>query len=107
MNWIQACRLDDIPIGRTRTFEVDGERLLLCRVDAERVSAVENLCTHDDGPLGEGSLTGQVIECPRHGARFDVTSGAVVRMPAATPLRIYPTRVTAAGWIEVQWEDSI
>jgi len=55
--------------------------------------AVQDLCTHDDGPLGEGTLVDGQIQCPRHGARFDVKTGAVGRMPAIVPIRVYPVKV--------------
>lgn len=101
MAWTRVCRLDDIPVGTTRPARVDGESLLLCRTGESAVHAVEDSCTHDDGPLDQGELDGCEIECPRHGARFDVTTGAVVRMPAVTPLLTYPARV-ADGWVEIE-----
>ncbi|HWC30577.1 MAG TPA: Rieske 2Fe-2S domain-containing protein, partial [Dehalococcoidia bacterium] len=55
--------------------------------------AVDNLCTHDNGPLGEGTLWNGTIECPRHGARFDVKTGAVKALPAVRPVRTYPVRL--------------
>ncbi len=103
-DWTRVCRLTEIALGGSREAEIDGEELLLCRTGEDIVHAVQNVCTHDDGPLGEADLSGGVIECPRHGARFDVTTGAVLRMPAATPLRTYPARV-ADGWVEVATGD--
>lgn len=103
MGWTRICRLDEIAVGTTRVAEVADERLLLCRVDTERVYAVADVCTHDDAPLDQAGLEGCAIECPRHGARFDVTTGAVLRMPAAFPLPVFPARV-AAGWVEVDAE---
>jgi 3-phenylpropionate/trans-cinnamate dioxygenase ferredoxin subunit len=58
-----------------------------------QVYAVQNLCTHDNGPLGEGELFGYALECPRHGARFDVRTGAVLALPAVRPLRVFKTRL--------------
>ena len=55
--------------------------------------AIEDVCTHDDGPVAEGELYGYEIECPRHGARFDIRTGAVTRMPAVIPVNWFPTRV--------------
>jgi 3-phenylpropionate/trans-cinnamate dioxygenase ferredoxin subunit len=80
----------DLEEGRARVFRVEDLRIALCRVGA-RIYAVEDLCTHDEGPLGEGRLDGFAIECPRHGARFDVRDGKVLRMPAAFPVRTFPT----------------
>ena len=103
MTWTRVCPLAEIPVGATRPAEVAGESVLLCRVDAVSVHAIADVCTHDDGPLDQGELDGRVIECPRHGARFDVTTGAVLRMPAVTPLATFPARV-ADGWVEIDTE---
>ncbi|MBI4425656.1 MAG: non-heme iron oxygenase ferredoxin subunit [Elusimicrobia bacterium] len=75
-----------------RIVEAGGYRVALCNVEG-KFYAVEDVCTHDDGPLGDGTLKGRVLECPRHGGRFDVATGAAVRMPAIVPVRIFPTRV--------------
>ena len=97
--FVRAVPVGHVPVGEVRVVEVEGTRLALCNVEGT-IYAVDDTCTHDDGPLGEGHLDGHAIECPRHGARFDVRSGAVVRMPAAFPIRSYPTRVVD-GTIEV------
>jgi len=88
----RIARESEIPDGEVRVFEVQGTSLAVCRVNGE-LHALEDLCTHDDGPLGEGDLDGYEIECPRHGARFDVRTGAVCRMPAAAPVRVFPVKV--------------
>jgi 3-phenylpropionate/trans-cinnamate dioxygenase ferredoxin subunit len=75
--------------GRAIVYQVEDLRIALCRVGSE-IYAVEDLCTHDDGPLGDGRLDGHAIECPRHGARFDVRDGRVLRMPAAVGVRTFP-----------------
>lgn len=93
---------EDVPEGEARVFEISGVRIALCRVDGA-IHAIEDLCTHDDGPLGEGSLHGCELECPRHGARFDVRTGAATRMPAAAPARTFAVRVEQ-GQILVQVE---
>ncbi|MHB8079513.1 MAG: Rieske (2Fe-2S) protein [Candidatus Krumholzibacteriia bacterium] len=103
MDWTRICRLADIAPGATRAVVVDGERVLVCRVDDSRVFAIEDACTHDDAPLDQAVLEDCAIECPRHGARFDVTTGAVLRMPAASPLPTWPVRVTD-GWVEIALE---
>ena len=86
-----ACT-DAVPDGQVRVFEAGGERIALCNVSGT-FYAIENTCTHDDGPLGEGTLDGVEVVCPRHGARFDVRTGAVLRMPAIQPIRTFPVRV--------------
>jgi 3-phenylpropionate/trans-cinnamate dioxygenase ferredoxin subunit len=90
--FVRVARTDEIPEGEARVFEVGDVSIAVCNVDG-RFHAIENTCTHDDGPLGEGILDGPVIECPRHGARFDVRTGAVLRMPAVAPVRSFTTKV--------------
>ena len=86
----------EIPVGQLKPVEVQGKRLLICRT-ADGFYAVDDTCTHDDGPLADGWLDGNAIECPRHGARFDVTTGKVLCLPAAVPIRSYPVRVEGAN----------
>jgi 3-phenylpropionate/trans-cinnamate dioxygenase ferredoxin subunit len=90
--YVPVARVDDVPPGQARVFEAEGLSLAVSNVEGV-FYAIDNVCTHDDGPLGEGRLYGTAIECPRHGARFDVRTGAVLRMPAAFPVKAYPTRV--------------
>lgn len=92
----------EIVEGEARVFDLGATRIALCRVQG-RVYAIDDICSHDDGPLGEGCLIGFEIECPRHGARFDVRNGAVTRMPAVAPIATYPTTVEG-GRIEVEVE---
>ena len=64
--------------------------------------AIEDVCTHDGGPVAEGELLDGVIECPRHGAQFDVRTGAVRRFPAMGPVTTYPVRIEGDE-IQVEW----
>lgn len=102
MSWHRVCRRGDVPVGGCLTVAAGGESLLVCRTAPNEFHAVEDVCTHDDGPLGEGSLDGCQLECPRHGARFDVRTGAVLRLPAPTPLRTYRVRGADPDWLEVE-----
>jgi nitrite reductase/ring-hydroxylating ferredoxin subunit len=85
--------LDEIDPGTARVVEVQGQSIALCRVEDGELYAIENRCTHDDGPLGEGELDGDRIECPRHGALFDVTTGRAVTLPAIGKVRCYAVSV--------------
>ena len=89
---VAVARTTEIPLGQARTFQVGDLDILVANVGGA-FHAIDNLCSHDDGPLGEGNLHGASIECPRHGARFDVCTGKVLRMPAASPVRTYPVRI--------------
>ncbi|MDB5040359.1 MAG: ferredoxin subunit of nitrite reductase and ring-hydroxylating dioxygenase [Candidatus Eremiobacteraeota bacterium] len=82
----------DVPPGTAKRVEVDGVEVLLCNYDGN-LYAVEDVCTHDGGPLDQGVLEGCVIECPRHGATFDVRTGEALSLPAIEPLPTYRVRV--------------
>jgi 3-phenylpropionate/trans-cinnamate dioxygenase ferredoxin subunit len=87
-----VCAADEIAPGQAREFDVGEWRVLVCNVGGE-LYAVEDVCPHDRGPLGEGRLRGATIECPRHGARFDVRDGSVKAPPAVRPVPCLPVRV--------------
>ena len=87
-----TARRDEIPPGTTKRVEVDGEAVLLCNVGGE-LYAVEDVCTHDGGPLDQGELQDCRIMCPRHGALFDVTTGTALTLPAVVPLATYRVRI--------------
>ena len=98
--YVRVASLDEVSLGGTvRVTPRRGEHVLLCNVGGS-IYAVRDVCTHDGGILGFGDLDDGVIECPRHGARFDVATGKVVAPPAAAPIRTYPVRVQD-GQIEV------
>ena len=79
--------LRSIGAGRSK-----DTRLTLANV-AGTIFAIDDTCTHRGCSLGDGKLDGSTIQCACHGSRFDVTSGAVVRGPAETPVRSYPVQV--------------
>ncbi len=92
MAFVRIAHINEIPVGQVKPVAVQGKRLLICHT-AQGFFAVDDTCTHDDGPLAEGWLDGNAIECPRHGARFDVTTGKVLCLPAAVPIRSSPVHV--------------
>jgi 3-phenylpropionate/trans-cinnamate dioxygenase ferredoxin subunit len=90
--FVAIVEADLVPPGQVKVVTHAGRRYAVGNVDGE-FHVVDDTCSHDDGPLGEGELEGFEVICPRHGARFDVRSGAVLSMPAAFPIRAYETRV--------------
>ncbi len=90
--FVTVARVEEIPAGQMKYVDVRGVPVALCNVEGH-MFAVGNLCTHDDGPLSGGSLDGYAIECPRHGARFDVRNGRVLCLPAAVPIPSYPVKI--------------
>ncbi len=91
-DFIKVAETGDIPVGRAKVVVVGDRRIALCNVDGQ-FFAIDDLCTHDGGPLDQGELEGDVIECPRHGAHFNVRTGKVLALPAVKPLNTYPLRV--------------
>jgi len=89
---VVIARVEDVPAGTVKTVEARGKRLALCNYEGA-FYAIDDECTHDRGPLDQGELVGQEIECPRHGARFDVMTGRPTRLPAVRPVRTYPVTV--------------
>jgi 3-phenylpropionate/trans-cinnamate dioxygenase ferredoxin component len=83
----------DVDPGTVRVVEVDGRSLAVGLTEDGEWGAIDNVCTHDGGVLGEGELDGDAVECPRHGGRFDLFSGRVVALPPVRPVRAYATRV--------------
>jgi len=92
MAFAKAANVREIAPGRVKVVEVQDEDVALCNVNGE-IYAVANVCTHDGGPLGEGHLLGDEIECPRHGARFNVRTGQVKSLPAIIPIPIFKVKI--------------
>jgi len=88
-DWVEVGATSEVAEGKAHAFGVPEGRIAVARVEGQ-LYAVQDLCSHDDGPLGAGELDGYAIVCPRHGARFDVRTGAVLRMPAIMPIRTFP-----------------
>lgn len=87
-----VAKLSEIPPGATKRVEVDGQEILLCNCDGE-IYAIEDVCTHDGGPLDQGEFQDCRIICPRHGAMFDIKTGAALTLPAVIPLETYKVRI--------------
>jgi len=92
MTFIPVGRTAETPPGTISVHEVNGVRIALCNVNG-RFYAIDDVCTHDGGPLDQGELEGNLVECPRHGARFDVTDGRAVTLPAVRPVKTYKVQV--------------
>jgi 3-phenylpropionate/trans-cinnamate dioxygenase ferredoxin subunit len=75
----------ELPVGGKLLVDVQGRAIALFNVAGEYF-AIDDVCTHDGGPLAEGELEGCEIQCPRHGARFDVRTGKPLCLPAFEPV---------------------
>lgn len=90
--FVTVAQVADTPPGTISVHDVNGTRIALCNVNG-RFYAIDDVCTHDGGPLDQGELQGELVECPRHGAKFDVTSGRAVVLPAVRPVKTYAVQV--------------
>jgi len=85
-----------VPAGEVRVLSCGGRALAVANLDGE-LYAIDNVCTHDGGPLGEGQLRNGRIICPRHGAAFDPKTGRALTLPAVRSVQTYPTTIEADG----------
>lgn len=90
--FIPVAKVTDIPPGERLVIELGRRWVVIFNVDGE-FYAVEDECTHEEVPLSEGTLDGHNIECHKHGACFDIRTGAVTAPPAVVPVRTFPLRV--------------
>jgi 3-phenylpropionate/trans-cinnamate dioxygenase ferredoxin component len=91
-DWIKVARASDLPDPSKRTVEVGDALVVLFHVEGQ-FSCIDDVCTHDGGPLGDGPLEGCQIICPRHGARFDIRTGKALTMPATVDVRVHEVKV--------------
>jgi 3-phenylpropionate/trans-cinnamate dioxygenase ferredoxin component len=91
---VEVAKVHDVPVGKIKVVEAGERRIALCNYDGA-IYAIADECTHDRGPLDQGELIGEEVECPRHGARFDIKSGRATRLPAVRPVKTY--RVVMQG----------
>lgn len=91
-----VAQVSDIPDPGKQVVEVDERLIALFHVDG-KFYALDDVCTHDGGPLADGTLAGYQIACPRHGAKFDIRDGRALTLPA--------TRGTAAHEVKISGDD--
>jgi 3-phenylpropionate/trans-cinnamate dioxygenase ferredoxin subunit len=80
VEFLKVAETSEIPVGKMKKVKVEGKEVLIVNVNG-KYYAIGNRCTHAGGDLSEGSLDGNIITCPRHGSRFDVTTGKAVSGP--------------------------
>lgn len=93
MNWVSACRLDDIEQEGARRFDHGGRTYALYRSPADEVFCTDGLCTHEAIHLADGLVMDYEVECPKHSGVFDYRTGAAKRLPACKNLNVYAARV--------------
>ena len=99
-DFVKVANTNEIEPGQARLVDVKGKQIALFNIDGA-FFALDNTCTHDEGPLVEGEITGHEVICPLHGAKFDIRTGEVLGPPAYEPVTCYAVRVTGTD-IEVE-----
>ena len=91
-DFVAVAKVSEVEEGKVLVVRVGDAPIGLTKVEGE-FFAFADVCTHDDGPVAEGELDEYIIECPRHGAKFDVRTGKVKQLPAVTPIPVYAVKV--------------
>ncbi len=90
--FVRVASVAEIPDPGRKMVDID-ERMIVVFHAAGHFYAIDDVCTHDGGPLGDGELEGFAVACPRHGAKFDIRDGRVLSMPAIRPTVSHEVRV--------------
>ena len=90
--FVKVATCSELPPGGKKLVEVNDRAIAVFNVDGG-FYAIDDVCTHDGGPLAEGDLKGCEIQCPRHGARFDVRTGKALCFPAFEPVTTHRVEV--------------
>ena len=101
-DWVDVAKKQDLGPGAWRTVDVNDVLIAIFNIDG-KYYAIEDTCTHDGETLAGGEIEGCEIICPRHGARFDITTGEVLSEPAYEDLETFPVRVED-GMVQVRDE---
>lgn len=99
-DWIDVAAVTAISPGDYEIVELDDIEVAVFNVDGS-FYAIADICTHDGGQLTGGQIDGCKVYCPRHGACFDVRSGAALSAPAYEPVATFPTRIHA-GQVQIR-----
>ena len=92
IEYVEIAPASELPSGERMFVEIEGKPIVIFNI-AGQFFSIADVCSHDDGPVGEGDLEGYNITCPRHGAQCDVRTGKVMQMPAVVDIPAYPVRV--------------
>ena len=100
--WIDACAAEDIEEEDVIRFDNGGRTFAIYRTDDDRYFATDGLCTHEQVHLSDGLVMGNIIECPKHNGRYDLTTGEAKGAPVCIDLRTYHVKVEGGRvWIEL------
>jgi len=104
MPFVNACAASEVVPEKGKAVEINGAKIALFRIDG-KLLAIDDKCTHDEASLAEGGVAVMdgkcIVECPWHGATFDLCTGKALTFPAVTPVKTYAVR-EQGGRIEVE-----
>jgi 3-phenylpropionate/trans-cinnamate dioxygenase ferredoxin subunit len=92
IEYLDIAPASELPTGERLFVEIEGKPIVIFNI-AGQFYSIADVCSHDDGPVGEGDIEGYSISCPRHGAEFDVRTGQVMSMPAVVDIPAYPVKI--------------
>jgi 3-phenylpropionate/trans-cinnamate dioxygenase ferredoxin subunit len=104
VTWTAVTNASEVPAGDYVQTEVDGDLVAIYNIEGA-FYAIQDVCTHDGGGLAGGAIDGNVVICPRHGARFCLRTGQALTPPAYEPVRTFATRVHD-GILEVSADEN-
>jgi 3-phenylpropionate/trans-cinnamate dioxygenase ferredoxin subunit len=99
IEYISVGTVDEVKEGQRIFIDIDEMKIVVFNISGNYY-AIADVCSHDDGPVGEGNIDGYEIGCPRHGARFDIRTGKAISLPAFVDIPAYPVRIVN-GQIEI------
>ena len=99
VEFLEIAPAEQLPEGERLFIEVAGMSIVLFNL-AGQLFAIGDVCSHDNGPVGDGEIEESEIICPRHGGRFDIRSGKATSLPPVVDIPAYPVRVVE-GMIEI------
>jgi glycine betaine catabolism B len=94
--FVRVASASEVPTGKMKEVQYKGQPVCLANSKG-KYYAIRNRCTHLGGPLAQGKLEDQTVECPWHGSRFDLATGEVRRGPAQTPEEVYEVKVEGSS----------
>jgi 3-phenylpropionate/trans-cinnamate dioxygenase ferredoxin component len=92
LDYFEIAPCSDLPEGERLFLEIGGMKIVIINI-GEKIVAIGDLCTHDQGPLGDGEIDHEEIVCPRHGARFNILTGKATSLPAVIDIPAYRVKI--------------
>jgi 3-phenylpropionate/trans-cinnamate dioxygenase ferredoxin subunit len=92
VDYLEIAPVDELPNGERLFVDIGDTPIVIFNI-AGKFYAIGDVCSHDDGPVGDGDIEGFNVMCPRHGAEFDLRNGKAVAMPAVVDIPAYPVQV--------------